>query len=63
MSGKAARILLTEKQQDILQKITQATTASQRLAQRASVILLAFERHRNEEIATLVELNRKQVGL
>jgi len=63
MSGKAARILLTEKQQDILQKITQATTVSQRLIQRSRVILLAFERHRNEEIATLVELNRKQVGL
>ena len=42
MSGKAARILLTEKHQDILQKITQAATVSQRLIQRASVILLAF---------------------
>lgn len=31
MSGKAARIVLTEKQQDILFKTTQSTTVSQRL--------------------------------
>ena len=59
MSGEAARILLSKKQQ----KITQSPTVSQRLIQRSRVILLAFERHRNEEIATFVELNRKQVGL
>jgi transposase len=63
MSGKAARILLSEKQQEILQKITQSPTVSQRFIQRSRMILLAFERHRNEEIATFVELNRKQVGL
>ena len=50
MSGKAARILLSEKQLDILQKITRSSTASQRLVQRSRVILLAFERRRNEEM-------------
>jgi transposase len=63
MSGKAARILLSEKQLDILQKITRSTTASQRLVQRARVILFAFERRRNEEIADEVKLHRRQVGL
>ena len=63
MSGKAARISLSEKQLEILQKITRSTTASQRLVQRTCVILLAFERRRNEEIADEVKLHRRQVGL
>ena len=63
MSGKAARIVLTEKQQDILLKITQSTTVSQRLLQRARIVMLAFERRQNEDIADVVQLNGKQVGL
>ena len=63
MSGKAARILLSEKQHEILQIIVKSTTASFRLIQRARVILLSFERVQNEEIATQVGLSRKQVGL
>jgi transposase len=63
MSGKAARILLSEKQLSILQKITRSTTVSQRLVQRAQVILLAFERWRNDEIAVEIGLHRRQVGL
>ena len=63
MSGKAARILLSEKQHEILQIIVKSTTASFRLIQRARIILLSFERVRNEEIATQVGLSRKQVGL
>jgi len=63
MSGKAARIVLTEKQQDMLLWITQSTTVSQRLMQRALIVLLAFERRGNDDIADEVQLNRKQVGL
>jgi transposase len=63
MSGKAARILLSEKQQEILQIIVKSPTASLRLIQRARIILLAFGRVRNDEIATQVGLSRKQVGL
>ena len=63
MSGKAARILLSEKQQEILQMIVKSPTASLRLIQRARIILLAFGRVRNDEIATQVGLSRKQVGL
>ena len=63
MSGKAARILLSEKQQEIMQIIVKSPTASLRLIQRARIILLSFERVRNDEIATQVGLSRKQVGL
>jgi hypothetical protein len=63
MSGKAARIVLTEKQQGILIRITPSTTVSQRLLQRARIVMLAFERRQNEDIADVVQLNRKQVGL
>lgn len=63
MSGKAARILLSEKQHEILQIIVKSTTASLRLIQRARIILLSFERLRNDEIATQVGLSRKQIGL
>ena len=59
MSGKAARILLSEKQHEILQIIVKSTTASLRLIQRARIILLSYERLRNDEIATQVGLNRK----
>ena len=63
MSGKAARILVSEKQHEELLRITNATTASQRLIQRARIILLAFQRRLNEDIADEVQLHRKQVGL
>ena len=63
MSGKAAKITLTEKQQCILQQIRRSTTASQQLGQRAGIILLAFAGTLNVGIAKIVGLARKQVGL
>ena len=63
MSGKAAKIRLTEKQEDILQQIMRSTTAPKRLGQRVSVILLAFAGAFNGTIANSVGLARKQVGL
>jgi hypothetical protein len=63
MSGKAAKIVLTEKQESILRQIHRSTTASQRLAQRAGIILLAFAGSLNVGIANIVGLARKQVGL
>ncbi len=42
MPGKAAKIMLTEGQQSILQQIIRSTTASQRLIQRSRLIVLAF---------------------
>ena len=51
MPGKAAKITITEPQQEILQTLRNAVTAPSRLRPRASLILLAFERRRNDEIA------------
>jgi len=63
MSGKAAKIMLTEKQQSILQQIHRSRIAPRRLVQRVSVILLAFAGWFNVDIAAEVGLARKQVGL
>lgn len=63
MSGKAAKIVCTEKQHLILQQIVRANTSSVRLVQRARIILLAFDSMLNEDIAVTVGLDRHQVGL
>ena len=63
MSGKAAKICLTEKQQTELQKIKRSSVSPQRLVQRAAIILLAFEGMLNSQISELVGTGRKQVGL
>ncbi len=48
---------------DVTAQPVKSTTASLRLIQRGRIILLSYERLRNDEIATQVGLNRKQVGL
>jgi hypothetical protein len=63
MSGKAAKIMITEKQQAILQQIANAATATVRHAQRARIILEAYQRKFNSDIAAKVRLDRRQVGL
>ena len=63
MAGKAAKVVITERQQDVLQQLSRATTVSVRLQQRARIILLAFEGKLNQEIEPLVGLGRDQVGL
>ncbi len=63
MSGKAAKIRLSEKQQVVLQQIRRSTTAPIRLVQRVSVILMAFSGAFNVAIAHEMGLARKQVGL
>jgi transposase len=63
MSGRAAKVVLTEKQQEILQQITRSTTAAYRLIQRTRLILLAFAGALNVAIADEIGLQRKQVGL
>jgi transposase len=62
MSGKAAKIRLTEKQLAILQQIIRSMTASRRLVQRARMIVLAFEGMGNMAISGEIGLRRKQVG-
>ena len=54
MSGKAAKVVITERQQVVLQKFSRSKTVAYRLRQRASVILLAFEGKLNSEIEGLL---------
>lgn len=63
MPGKAAKIVLTEKQWEVLQQLTRAHTAPRRIAQRAQIIVRAFLGKLNQQIAQEVGLGRAQVGL
>jgi len=63
MPGSAAKVVITERQQVVLRKMSTATTAAQRLVQRATIILLAFAGLTNEAIAGQVGLERHQIGL
>jgi transposase len=62
VSGKAAKVVITERQQAVLQKMSRSTTIAYRLRQRAEVILFAFAGKRNDEIEPLVDLGHDQVG-
>ena len=63
MPGKTAKVTITERQHDILRTIQNAPTASSQLRQRAAIILLAFDRQGNPQIAAQVGLSRRQVSL
>ena len=63
MSGKAAKIQITEKQHRILQQVDRSATAPKRLVQRVGVILMSFAGMLNVTIAQKLGLARKQVGL
>ena len=63
MSGKAAKIMLTERQHSILQQIIHSTTAAQRLVERANLIVLAFGGMFNRAISGIIGLRRKQIGV
>jgi transposase len=62
MPGKAAKITITERQQDILRTFSRSVTAASRLRQRAAIIVLAFDGLLNEDIAERVGLTHRQVG-
>ncbi len=62
MPGKAAKITITERQQEILETLSRSVTAAARLRQRAAIIVLAFDGLLNEEIARRVGLTHRQVG-
>ncbi len=63
MPGSAAKVVITERQQAVLRKMSTATTLAKRLLQRATIILLAFAGMANQDIATQVGLERHQIGL
>ena len=62
MPGKAAKVTITETQQEFLRTLRDARTSPKHLAQRAEIVLLGFEKRTNEEIAERVGLERHQVG-
>jgi hypothetical protein len=63
MSGKAAKIVVSETHRAILVQMAQSRTVPRRLAQRAQLILLAFTGTLNQVISENVRLHRKQIGL
>src|ERR1700756_5793156 len=63
MPGKAAKVTITERQQEILDEFSRSRTEPSFLRQRSTIILLAFAGLLNEEIAPQVGLERHQVGI
>jgi len=63
MPGSAAKVVISERQQAILQSLSRASTVAKCLVQRATLLLLAFAGLENRDIAAQVNLERHQVGL
>lgn len=63
MPGKAAKVVITERQRDILQQMVRSRSCPQGLAQRAHIILLAFDRWQNGPIADHLGCERHAVGI
>jgi len=62
MPGKAAKVIITERQQEILRQMVRSRSCPQGLAQRARIILLAFDRLQNGPIAEQLGCERHGVG-
>jgi putative transposase len=63
MPGRAAKVIITERQQEVLLTMTRSSTCPQALAQRARMILLAFTGLDNEGIAGRLGCERHAVGI
>jgi putative transposase len=63
MPGKAARVIITERQQAVLKSMADSRSCPQGLAHRARIILLAFDGLTNERIAQQLGGERHGVGL
>jgi transposase len=63
MAGTAAKIIISERQQKLLEEFSKSRTIGKCIAQRAMIILLGFAGMFNEDIALQVGLNRNQVGI
>jgi len=63
MAGTAAKVIISERQQKLLEEFSKSRTIGKCIAQRATIILLGFAGMWNEAIAVQVGLNRIQVGL
>ena len=63
MSGKAARITVTETMYEILLRLANSRMTPQSIVTRMQIVLLAMERITNIEISEIVDLSRQQVGV
>ena len=63
MPGKAAKVVITERQQEVLKSMVWSRSCPQGLAHRAEMILLAFEGLGNEPIAERLMCERHGVGI
>jgi transposase len=63
MAGTAAKVIISERQQKLLEEFSKSRTIGTCIVQRATIILLGFSGMLNEDIAPQVGLNRQQVGL
>lgn len=63
MPGSAAKVVITERQQTLLQQIVAASTSPVRLVQRAAIVLRAFAGEENQAIAQAIHLDPTAVGL
>lgn len=62
MPGQAAKVVITDRPQVILEEFRRSRTESQSVSQRAEIVLLAFEGRWNQDIAVQVGLGRNEVG-
>jgi transposase len=63
MPGKAAKVKVSERQLDILQELSRSRTAARGIVQRALILVRGVQGLKNEQIAAVVGLIRRQVGL
>lgn len=63
MPGKAAKVVITEIQQEILHELVAARATSTGTAQRSRIILLAFQGLNNQQIEVEIGLGRNQIGI
>lgn len=63
MPGSAAKVRITERQQQVLQELVNGRRTPVRLRQRATIVLQAFDGVDNADIALAVDLGRDAVGL
>lgn len=63
MPGRSPTVPITVQQQQLLKLLCEEPTLPEPIRKRAQVILLAFDRKPNAEIARLVGLHRNHVGL
>ena len=63
MPWMAQKFELSERERDVLERIVRRRTESQRVAQRARIVVLAADGQSNRAISREVGLERHQVGL